>query len=761
MIEIFNALAADSLDKISRSKEHVKATVEFVKKAENINSFTAYTWIIKGFYEFRQGDIRRAEDHFKNAARQHDQQCTFAAHVGLGITSFFRQKYALALENFTRAITHHPGCNSTLRIAFSICAFKLEQYERARAAAEKAMLMDSKSAKALVMLALIEIVSAQKGAVSRKEKHRNAFDYCILALQLDSTCSQALNIIANHYFHTWQAIGDGIYRSSSKQLIVSGAAQFTVHDNDPLLVDGKFPCKAKEVRTINQDDILIILDVELPGQFREKKFSVETKAYSQVRSLAQKALENSDIAKVQADSLYFLGRLCHAQGNYSAALEYYGRVLQLVPDMALASFGSGQILLALGRFSEAERMFRAVLVMNSEDKDTQSYLLLLNSFLNKELVAFDKIREVSAGFPYEVDLWLIQAHLRYMNSIELPISLRMMEMAITLMEKQGSAVCMEICLNISVIYYLVGSKDKALLFSQRALLQLPSTSYTKSRSWNFKCDENSIFYEWSEKFSAIFCQSENLYVIQDRNSQHLVSEDVLQGVELCVDDSFMLTLSRLSDGGFKFNGYASITVPDGKVVTCKRKVLRLTFSEEFICYLFNHARILEGIGSDRAAEELYLAIINSHPTFIDCYLRLGQLNVKKGCFEAACNWLIRGLNIDGDDIDLNVTLGDFYMSKSKWIEAKASYEKANGRSEITQDSRAMVSLGNMYIANLGSKRDENLKLSYKFYHHVLNKDNLNIFAAVGLGMVCSEKKLYEVARDIFSRVQSCNFCTMQ
>jgi hypothetical protein len=103
---------------------------------------------------------------------------------------------------------------------------------------------------------------------------------------------------------------------------------------------------------------------------------------------------------------------------------------------------------------------------------------------------------------------------------------------------------------------------------------------------------------------------------------------------------------------------------------------------------------------------------------------------------------------------VNITLGDFFASKAKWVEAKAAYEKANNREKNQQDSRTMLALGNMYFATLSAKRDENLKLSYKFYHHVLNKDHLSIFPAIGLGIVCAEKKLFEIARDIFSRVKS-------
>lgn len=755
MIEIFNALAADSLEKISCHKNHVKATVEFVKKAENIHALTPYTWIIKGFYELRQGDIRRAEDHFKNVSRQL-QQYSFAAHVGLGITSFFRQRYAQALENFTKAITCHPGCNSTLRIAFAVCAFKLEQYERARAASEKAILMDSQSTKALVMLALLEMVSAQRDTSYRTEKRRNAFEYCILALQLDSTCSQALNIIANHYFHTWQVVGDGNHRAGTNQIVVSGAANLSIQELDPVQLNGSFLCRVKDIRYVDSDDVLITLNVDLPEDLKKIKFSVETKAYGQVRHLAQRALESAELPKVKADSLYFLGRLCHAQDEYTTALDYYGRALQFSPEMSLAAFGTGQLLLAQGRYRDAEINFRKVLSINPEDKDSQAYLVLLYSFLQQELVAFDKIREVSVGFPYEVDLWLIQAQLRFMSAIELPTSLRMLEVAISLLEKQDLHVCTELYLNLSVVHSLVGNKDKAYFFSRKGLSQLISATDAKSRVWGFKCAENDVFWTWSDNFTAIFNLSENTYDVHDTRSKLLLSQEIVEGDEIIVDGSFVLTVTRSLKDGSSFCGSSYITVPDGTTVSCKRKVPRIAFDDENICYFFNHARILEGMGSDCAAEELYYAILSSHPSFIDCYLRLGQISLKRGNFDAACSLLMKALNIDGDNVDANITLGDFYVSKSKWVEAKVSYEKANGRTEATQDSRAMVSLGNMYIANLGTSREDNLKLSYKFYHHILNKDNLNVFAAVGLGMVCSEKKLFEVARDIFSRVRPQN-----
>jgi RNA polymerase-associated protein CTR9 len=76
------------------------------------------------------------------------------------------------------------------------------------------------------------------------------------------------------------------------------------------------------------------------------------------------------------------------------------------------------------------------------------------------------------------------------------------------------------------------------------------------------------------------------------------------------------------------------------------------------------------------------------------------------------------------------------------------------RPQNNHDARTMLSLGNMYFANLGSNPERYIKDSYKFFHHVLTKDPKNVYAANGLGIVCAEKGEFDVAREIISRVGS-------
>ncbi len=74
-----------------------------------------------------------------------------------------------------------------------------------------------------------------------------------------------------------------------------------------------------------------------------------------------------------------------------------------------------------------------------------------------------------------------------------------------------------------------------------------------------------------------------------------------------------------------------------------------------------------------------------------------------------------------------------------------------------KDARSHVAMGNLALSNLSSNSFEaKVKSSYKFYYHALDTDKKNVYAANGLGIIFAEKKLLNVAKDVFSRVSSIN-----
>lgn len=80
----------------------------------------------------------RAVKEQKNPKRKF----SFGYYVGMGIVNYTRQKYELAVDFFAKAITHNVNCDSSVRVAFASCCFKLGQYDRAKASLKKTLSLD-------------------------------------------------------------------------------------------------------------------------------------------------------------------------------------------------------------------------------------------------------------------------------------------------------------------------------------------------------------------------------------------------------------------------------------------------------------------------------------------------------------------------------------------------------------------------------------------------------------------------------------------
>lgn len=58
------------------------------------------------------------------------------------MANYAQERYQPALDYFTKAIQRHPTCGASVRVAVTCCCFKLEQYDRARAAVDRAVKME-------------------------------------------------------------------------------------------------------------------------------------------------------------------------------------------------------------------------------------------------------------------------------------------------------------------------------------------------------------------------------------------------------------------------------------------------------------------------------------------------------------------------------------------------------------------------------------------------------------------------------------------
>ncbi len=57
--------------------------------------------------------------------------------------SYAAQRYEAAAGHFTKALETNPAASgSSVRLALALCCYRLEQYDRARAAVEKCLSLD-------------------------------------------------------------------------------------------------------------------------------------------------------------------------------------------------------------------------------------------------------------------------------------------------------------------------------------------------------------------------------------------------------------------------------------------------------------------------------------------------------------------------------------------------------------------------------------------------------------------------------------------
>jgi hypothetical protein len=164
-----------------------------------------------GFIEIQQGNFVKAEQHFINTQRSVEatgrEEFNYGVHVGLGIIRFHQRQLDKAQSHFFDAIRAHPNCPSSVRIAAAAVCFYKAEYARCRAILDRVLVLDPGHAETLVMLALLEQVAA-KDKTKRANAHRAAYEYCVIAKELDKTCCPALNLMANHMFHTWKHVAD-------------------------------------------------------------------------------------------------------------------------------------------------------------------------------------------------------------------------------------------------------------------------------------------------------------------------------------------------------------------------------------------------------------------------------------------------------------------------------------------------------------------------------------------------------------------------
>ncbi len=272
-----------------------------------------------------------------------------------------------------------------------------------------------------------------------------------------------------------------------------------------------------------------------------------------------------------------------------------------------------------------------------DDRDTQAYVMLLQSIHKKESASFDKLREIAPGFAFEADLWLSQGHtLQLKGPGEYTNALKCYEMAYECMNKKNLIPQSKMLLNMGILYHTLGNLAFASDFVKRSLSPKLISSNESDENPIFHRPENDVFYSWSEEndLRAVFEERDVLdesgfdetfqipssqictYVISDDSPTKSFSGLIKVGDDLIISDVLMEVLG-VSDDRLVCKGFSSLVI---RSVTHPVRIKKsgTNFNQSTLTNCFALARIQEDRGHLQAAREIYLELLKLRPTFIEC-----------------------------------------------------------------------------------------------------------------------------------------------
>src|SRR5690606_1873948 len=91
--------------------------------------------------------------------------------------------------------------------------------------------------------------------------------------------------------------------------------------------------------------------------------------------------------------------------------------------------------------------------------------------------------------------------------------------------------------------------------------------------------------------------------------------------------------------------------------------------------VFNLARLYEDMHRLQDARRLYLSLLQRHPLYIDCYMRLAILANNDGATAEADRWLKFASTLRPDDYTPYALSGYFHLKREEWKQAQERFEQ--------------------------------------------------------------------------------------
>jgi RNA polymerase-associated protein CTR9 len=504
-----------------------------------------------------------------------------------------------------------------------------------------------------------------------------------------------------------------------------------------------------------------------------------------VIALAKGAYNSTSVQDIQAESLFFLARVYHVRDDLEHAHQFYDRACKLSPNLSPARFGLAQTLIAQEQYEEAAAHLLLVLGTSNTATDALATLGLLEVRSGKKMQeGLAHLRKAIDLDPLNPDLVLLEALALQQHETNFLRSLDRYKKAAQLMERQGKKIPFEIYTNIGVLCHETKNYDESLQMYRRALdaaddiqsRKLATLSNLGIAGGQIRHSDNSMFFDYVDtEFHVTYENTEagtSSVMVTNSKGRDAAVLGLVVGDYVKIGDAFESQIVTIDiEGSFKMELKDKLTkitpvevegdtmdTDDEPTKTAalfvRRENSRLDHAPA-ISVAFNLARLHEVVGRTLAAVELHKAILKRNPAYVNSYLRLACIAIDCGALKECAGWLKIAAETAPGNPEVLTLIGNLHLSLCDWTPAQQVFDGLLTKKVQKVEAYAMLSLGNIYFANLSlpGRYAKHMGYAADFYKRILQKDTANAYAANGLGTVLAEKGELFKAKEIFNRVR--------
>lgn len=665
--------------------------------------------------------------------------------------------------------------------------------DRAKAAFARALDMDGENVEAMVGVAVLNMMNLDETSNDFNSHMEKAIKMMSMANLLDHSNAMVQNHLANHYFWKWTPMA-GTVEVIQGSKTVKGSQPIPLDEGDRVRIGMEFETYVAEDDDA-EDNEGVTFQMKEPWEGDSTTgLKVWKKDYDRVIALAKGAYNSTSVKEIQAESLFFLARVYHVRGMMEDAGKVYDRSCKLNPNLTPARFGLAQVLIYQEQYEPAAAHLQLVLGTSKTATDALATLGLLKVRTGRKTQdGLGHLRKAIDLDPLNPDLIFLEALALQQHESNFSKALERYNKAVELMERQGSKIPFEIYTNIGVLSHERRKFDESLASYIQALDALdedgskrePKMDNLGIEGGTIRHEDNNMFFGYADTHLTVEIpakDSENnkgvtSLKILDSEGKEVADLAVKVGDDIRLGESFgsrvvgiekdgsnlVLQINDAYKGESKKEGEVDMMEEDPKGEESPEIVISVFVKREnsrmedphAISIAFNLARLHETAGRNLAAIELHKAILKRNPAYVNSYLRLACIAIDCGALNECAGWLKIAAEIAPGNPEVLTLIGNLHLSLCDWQPAQQIFDGLLGKKIEDVEAYALLSMGNIYFANLDIPKRYAKHLGYAgdYYKRILTKDNSNAYAANGLGTVIAEKAELFKAKEVFNRVR--------